>query len=95
MSTLYITQQDTILRKVDERLNVTSKGQALPDIPLINSSCDLLTSIEGFLQGLGRLPNLPLPEEAPYGRPKPGDLLPVYRLLDRAPSCGGLPTQND
>lgn len=38
MSTLYITQQDTVLRKVDERLKVTSNGQMLLDIPLIKVS---------------------------------------------------------
>jgi CRISPR-associated protein Cas1 len=38
MSTLYITQQDTVLRKVDERLKVTSNGQTLLDIPLIKVS---------------------------------------------------------
>ncbi|MGH8071399.1 MAG: CRISPR-associated endonuclease Cas1, partial [Candidatus Entotheonellia bacterium] len=38
MSTLYITQQDTVLRKVDERLKVTSNGQTHLDIPLIKVS---------------------------------------------------------
>jgi CRISPR-associated protein Cas1 len=38
MSTLYITQQDAVLRKVDERLKVTSTGQTLLDIPLIKVS---------------------------------------------------------
>jgi CRISP-associated protein Cas1 len=38
MSTLYITQQDTVLRKIDERLKVTSNGQTLLDIPLIKVS---------------------------------------------------------
>jgi len=38
MSTLYITQQDTVLRKVDERLKVTQNGQTLIDIPLIKVS---------------------------------------------------------
>jgi CRISPR-associated protein Cas1 len=38
MSTLYITQQDTVLRKIDERLKVTSSGQTLLDIPLIKVS---------------------------------------------------------
>ena len=35
MSTLYITQQDSVLRKVDERLKVTQNGETLIDIPLI------------------------------------------------------------
>jgi CRISPR-associated protein Cas1 len=38
MSTLYITQQDSVLRKVDERLKVTQNGQTLLDIPLIKVS---------------------------------------------------------
>jgi CRISP-associated protein Cas1 len=38
MSTLYITQQDAVLRKVDERLKVTQNGQTLLDIPLIKVS---------------------------------------------------------
>ncbi|RMF87585.1 MAG: type I-D CRISPR-associated endonuclease Cas1 [Nitrospinota bacterium] len=38
MSTLYITQQDTVLRKVDERLKVTHRKETLLDIPLIKVS---------------------------------------------------------
>ncbi|GIX49172.1 MAG: CRISPR-associated endonuclease Cas1 [Candidatus Tectimicrobiota bacterium] len=38
MTTLYITQQDTVLRKVDERLKVTQKGTTLIDIPMIKVS---------------------------------------------------------
>lgn len=38
MSTLYITQQDSVLRKVDERLKVAQNGQTLLDIPLIKVS---------------------------------------------------------
>jgi CRISP-associated protein Cas1 len=38
MSTLYITQQDSVLRKIDERLKVTRNGQTLLDIPLIKVS---------------------------------------------------------
>lgn len=38
MSTLYITQQDSVLRKVDERLKITQNGQTLLDIPLIKVS---------------------------------------------------------
>jgi len=34
----YITQQDSVLRKVDERLKVTQNGQTLLDIPLIKVS---------------------------------------------------------
>lgn len=38
MSTLYITTQDSVLRKVDERLKVTLKDQTLVDIPMIKVS---------------------------------------------------------
>lgn len=38
MSTLYITQQDVTLRKVDERLKVTSQKNVLLDIPMIKVS---------------------------------------------------------
>jgi CRISP-associated protein Cas1 len=38
MSTLYITQQDSVLRKVDERLKVTSNSQTLLDIRLMKVS---------------------------------------------------------
>jgi CRISPR-associated protein Cas1 len=38
MSTLYITQQDSVLRKVDERLKVTQHKDTLLDIPLIKVS---------------------------------------------------------
>jgi CRISPR-associated protein Cas1 len=38
MSTLYITQQDSVLRKVDERLKVTQQKETLLDIPLIKVS---------------------------------------------------------
>ena len=38
MSTLYITQQDATLRKVDERLKVTVKKDVLLDIPMIKVS---------------------------------------------------------
>jgi CRISPR-associated protein Cas1 len=38
MSTLYVTQQDTVLRKTDERLKVTQKGETLLDVPMIKVS---------------------------------------------------------
>jgi CRISPR-associated protein Cas1 len=38
MSTIYITQQGAVLRKVSERLKVTLKGEILLDIPLIKVS---------------------------------------------------------
>ena len=38
MSTLYVTQQDTVLRKTDERLKVTQKGTTLLDVPMIKVS---------------------------------------------------------
>jgi len=38
MSALYITQQDSVLRKIDERLKVTQNGQTLLDIPLLKVS---------------------------------------------------------
>lgn len=38
MSTVYITQQDSVVRKVDERLKVTQQKQTLLDIPLIKVS---------------------------------------------------------
>ncbi len=38
MSTLYVTQQDTVLRKTDERLKVTQKGTTLLDVPMLKVS---------------------------------------------------------
>lgn len=38
MSTLYITQQDTTLRKTDERLKVTRQGATLLDVPMLKVS---------------------------------------------------------
>ncbi len=38
MSTLYVTQQDTVLRKTDERLKVTQKGATLLDVPMLKVS---------------------------------------------------------
>ncbi len=38
MSTLYITQQDVTLRKLDERLRVTMKKDVLLDVPMIKVS---------------------------------------------------------
>ena len=38
MSTLYLTQQDSVLRKEDERLKVTHKGEKLLDLPLFKVS---------------------------------------------------------
>jgi CRISPR-associated protein Cas1 len=38
MSTLYLTQQDSVLRKEDERLKVTLKGEVLLDLPLLKVS---------------------------------------------------------
>ena len=38
MSTLYVTQKDTVLRKTDERLKVTQKSTTLLDVPLIKVS---------------------------------------------------------
>ena len=38
MSTLYVTQQDTVLRKTDERLKVTQKGDTLLDVPMLKVS---------------------------------------------------------
>ena len=38
MSTLYITQQDATLRKIDERLRVTVKKDVLLDVPMIKIS---------------------------------------------------------
>ena len=38
MSTLYLTQQDSVLRKEDERLRVTLKGETLLDLPMIKVS---------------------------------------------------------
>ncbi len=35
MSTLYLTQQDSVLRKEDERLKVTLKGETLLDLPIL------------------------------------------------------------
>ncbi|MGE0683379.1 MAG: type I-D CRISPR-associated endonuclease Cas1d [Candidatus Binatia bacterium] len=38
MSTLYLTQQDAVLRKEDERLRVTLKGETLLDLPMLKVS---------------------------------------------------------
>lgn len=38
MSTLYITQQDTVLRKTDERLKVTQQSTTLLDVPMLKVS---------------------------------------------------------
>lgn len=38
MSTLYLTQQDAVLRKEDERLKVTLKGEVLLDLPMLKVS---------------------------------------------------------
>jgi CRISPR-associated protein Cas1 len=38
MSTLYVTQQDTIVRKTDERLKVTQKTETLLDVPMLKVS---------------------------------------------------------
>jgi CRISPR-associated protein Cas1 len=38
MSTLYLTQQDSVLRKEDERLKVTLKGDVLLDLPMLKVS---------------------------------------------------------
>ena len=38
MSTLYVTQQDAVLRKEDERLKVTHKGEKLLDLPMLKVS---------------------------------------------------------
>ena len=38
MSTLYVTQQDTIIRKTDERLKVTQKTETLLDVPMLKVS---------------------------------------------------------
>ncbi len=38
MSTLYLTQQDSVLRKEDERLKVTLKGKKLLDLPMLKVS---------------------------------------------------------
>jgi len=38
MSTLYLTQQDSVLRKEDERLKVTLKGEVLLDLPALKVS---------------------------------------------------------
>ncbi len=38
MSTLYLTQQDSVLRKEDERLKVTLKGNVLLDLPMLKVS---------------------------------------------------------
>ncbi len=38
MSTLYLTQQDSVLRKEDERLRVTLKGETLLDLPMLKVS---------------------------------------------------------
>jgi CRISPR-associated protein Cas1 len=38
VSTLYLTQQDSVLRKEDERLRVTLKGETLLDLPMLKVS---------------------------------------------------------
>jgi CRISPR-associated protein Cas1 len=38
MSTLYVTQQDTVLRKTDERLKVTQQSTTLLDVPMLKVS---------------------------------------------------------
>src|SRR2546429_797043 len=38
MATLYLTQQDSVLRKEDERLKVTLKGEVLLDLPILKVS---------------------------------------------------------
>src|SRR5262245_41179477 len=38
MSTLYVTQQDTVVRKTDERLKVTQKTETLLDVPMLKVS---------------------------------------------------------
>lgn len=38
MSTLYLTQQDSVLRTEDERLKVTLKGETLLDLPMLKVS---------------------------------------------------------
>ncbi|MGE0824746.1 MAG: CRISPR-associated endonuclease Cas1 [Candidatus Binatia bacterium] len=38
MSTLYLTQQDSVLRKEDERFRVTLKGETLFDLPMLKVS---------------------------------------------------------
>jgi CRISPR-associated protein Cas1 len=38
MSVLYVTQQDSVLRKEDERLKLTLKGETLLDLPMIKVS---------------------------------------------------------
>src|SRR5712692_5660599 len=38
MSTLYVTQQDTVVRKTDERLKVTQKTETLLDVPMMKVS---------------------------------------------------------
>ena len=38
MSTLYVTHQDTIVRKTDERLKVTQKTETLLDVPMLKVS---------------------------------------------------------
>jgi len=43
MSTLYITEQDTVLRKVDERIKVTRDKEVLLDIPLIKVNQIVIT----------------------------------------------------
>jgi CRISPR-associated protein Cas1 len=42
MSTLYVTQQDAVLRKTDERLKVTQNGTTLLDVPMIKVSSIVL-----------------------------------------------------
>lgn len=38
MSTLYVTQQDTVVRKTDERLRVTHKAETILDVPMLKVS---------------------------------------------------------
>ena len=56
MSTLYVTQQDTVLRKTDERLKVTQKGTTLLDVPMLKVSqvvlCGRVTVTAATLQAL-------------------------------------------
>jgi CRISPR-associated protein Cas1 len=42
MSTLYVTQQDAVLRKTDERLKVTQNSTTLLDVPMIKVSSVVL-----------------------------------------------------
>jgi CRISPR-associated protein Cas1 len=42
MSTLYVTTEDTVLRKADERLKVTRQKETLIDVPLLKVSSVVL-----------------------------------------------------